>query len=225
MHPWLSVVLTLTLAACGTRATSVEEPMSQPVPADATTPEAEAVADPAGDADTVTLEALAQSPEAVTVHGAALPDFKTPGACVLGEVVLGERDEAGGWTAWQNLWSAGGELTLRRGDDVVRVPKRNLRLHLSPTSSEVFTDAASAPPPVAAWLAENGGPAEVAEYCLLEGKPYYLALAQESYSLPPREPDGAPERRTNTVAHLSDVPLVNGKPTGPLTPSSQSWTY
>lgn len=146
--------------------------------------------------------------------------------CVFYEWAVGEQDDQGRWTAWQDGQHSEAPVLVQAGGKQVEVSWRTLRLHLTPTTKQTWAgDEPNLPPWAAGWLDDHEGPAVVAEYCLRPGATYHGRVETETYSLPPRGPEGQPRTGRNTVLVLSDQPLESGEPILPRTPLYQGWSY
>ncbi len=174
----------------------------------------------------VTLAALAALQGPTTVSGKEVTGMKSDGTCVYAEVVVGTRAQDGSWAAHSVLYQSERTLQLTRDGQTAELSHRKLRAHIAPTLEVSFAAVDdTTPPPVRDWLKEHPGPAVLAEYCLLQGQDYHVALDVETYMLPPSGPDGEPGQGRNEVLLLSDQPLVDGKPPGARTPAYDNWSY
>jgi hypothetical protein len=177
-----------------------------------------------------------------TVVGETTPSPIGKTACAWFEWVVGDRVadpgpeateeerkqwlRSGGWRSYQNGTHSERPVTVNAEGGETEVSWRKLRLHLAPTTVQVFTSADDAAPWAKEWLKENGAPATVAEYCLQPDRTYYGQVKTETYWLPPEPPDFEPGQGHNDVLVLSEEPFdERGKSPLPLTPMYSSWSY
>jgi hypothetical protein len=164
----------------------------------------------------------------VTVEGAPRKSFFTGKTYVHYETVayFGQDDSK---SSRRILYHTEDGFTVRYNNIAVAADFHLIRTSLSPSFEKTYTknttDAtgSEAEKSIRAMLDEEKVPVVlIAEFGLEAGKKYYARVKTESYHLPPREPDGKPQRKENRVLLISGRQLPN---TIELTPLYQSWSY
>jgi hypothetical protein len=129
---------------------------------------------------------------------------------------------------WRILEHTEGEITIRRGNDVVSIGYRSVRTRLTPSfertysASELRHARSETERALASVFEEDHIEAlTLREYGLEAGKRYHGRIRTETYYLPP-EPGGEPRKRENRVLVVSDRPLSENIE---LTPLYRGWSY
>lgn len=132
-----------------------------------------------------------------------------------------------GWELFTSYRSPSPRIRLVLPDGPIEVPAGSLRLHLPPLQARLYQvkDRAKAPAPIRDLLDEERRPITAEMFALRARTSYHVRVSRETYHLPPAGPDGNPERRSNPVIWVSDLPFVEGRPQRPLTPAGRQHTY
>lgn len=164
----------------------------------------------------------------VTVDGTPQKSFFTGKTYVHYETVayFGEDDIK---STRRILYHTEKGFTVRHRNTVMAVDFRRIRTSIAPSFEKTYTKSGNYAPgseaekSILAMLDQEKVPAVmIAEFGLEAGKKYYARVKTESYHLPPREPDGRPQKKENRVLVISSSQLPNDIE---LTPLYQSWSY
>ena len=165
-------------------------------------------------------------PFQVTLEGSTEPSFLGNQSCLYFEWGYGELGDDGSYQLYYRGYQTEVAIWVKTPKGRIQLHPGKLRLYLMPSAERTYTKAkkAEAPEVVQSVLDEHAK-LVAREFTLVQGRTYYAVVSEESYKLPPKPGSTSPQRRTNLVLTLSDVPMDGHKPKLPITPAHRGRTY